>query len=416
MKRHNLLKYAAMFAFFVLLLSPVRLASALGDSITPADDDTTGEDEHMGEHHAEHEPGHHRDQDGNVWIQTEIMTVKLDDDRPSFKFWYTTDTNGSIAKFEVNYPLIVEFEDQNGDGVYQVNETIAFVPLNAFEWSILTGTVVDSLGYNAEVYASYTKGGLRSEMEWEDDWLPCCEEGEENHTHHLGDLNLTNYLGMTVQFYSHIYMEDYNGTVTDDQGVKANYTVMGGVELKVDIEIGNFPFVSETSKIAVLTELEEDLAEQGEEHNHRFRMHEEYGDEDHDSEEAMEQLGEEFHDVDEDNDGLDDDVQGLSLVDASTDTTRGFYRWLDKAVISFPNGTDLAVDVGASYWTDGEHLFLFLAYPNFDGGSILHDPSMGVIEGAGPSGWQVPIDGTTIVIMGFVLIAAVGLVIRVRRG
>ncbi|MFQ5831265.1 MAG: hypothetical protein ACE5H4_00995 [Candidatus Thorarchaeota archaeon] len=411
MKRHNLLKYAAMFAFFVLLLSRVGFAVALGDGITPADDDGTTEDEHD----LEHEPDQHTDEDGSVWIQTDIMTVKLEDNRPSFEFWYTTNTNGSDAKFEVSYQLIVEFEDQNGDGVYQVNETIAFVPLDAFEWSILTGTVVDSHGYNSEVYASYTKGGLSSEIDWDDDWLPCCEEEEANHNH-LGGLNLTLYEGMTVQFYSHIYMDDHNGTVTDDEGVKASYTIMGGVELKVDIEIGNFPFVSDTSKIAVLTELEEDLAEHSDEENHYFRMHEDDGDEDHESEEVMEHVGEEFDDRDGDNDGYDDDVQGLSLVYASTDTTRGFYRWLDKAVVSFPNGTDLAVDVGASYWTDGEHLFLFLAYPNFDGGSILHDPSMGVIEGAGPSGWLLPIDGTTIVIMAVVLFAAVGLVIRIRRG
>ncbi|MFX0044221.1 MAG: hypothetical protein ACFE8Z_00085 [Candidatus Hermodarchaeota archaeon] len=414
MKRHNVLRYAALLAFFMLLLIPIGFVTAQGEATIADDDSTTGE-EPENEHEDEHEPEHYTDDDDNVWIQTDILTVKLEDDEPSFEYWYTTDTNGSHAKFEVSYRMIVEFEDSNSDGVYQVNETISFVPLSAFEWSILTGAVTDGLGRNTEVYASYTKGGLSGESEWEDDWLPCCEEEEEDHEHQNG-LNFTSYEGMTVQFYSHLYMKDYNGTVTDDEGVKANYTVMGGVELKVDIEIGNFPFVSETSKIAVLTELEEDLAEDSDEHNHHFRLHEDDGDDDHDSEEVMEHVGEEFEERDEDNDGFDDDIQGLSLVESSTDTTRGFYRWLDKAVISFPNGTNVAVDVGASYWTDGEELLLFTAYPNFDGGSLLHDPSMGVIEGFAPSGEMVPLSETAVIlIVGGGLLAVAGLVIRLRR-
>ena len=48
------------------------------------------------------------------------------------------------------------------------------------------------------------------------------------------------------------------------------------------------------------------------------------------------------------------------------------------------NGTETAVDVDASYWTDGQGLLLFFAYPNFDGGSILHDPSMRLFDSGTP--------------------------------
>jgi hypothetical protein len=64
--------------------------------------------------------------------------------------------------------------------------------------------------------------------------------------------------------------------------------------------------------------------------------------------------------------------------------TRGLYTWLDKAVITDLNGTETAVDVDTSYWTDGEGLLLFFAYPNFNGGSILHDPSLRLVASATP--------------------------------
>ncbi|OLS30523.1 MAG: hypothetical protein ThorAB25_09090, partial [Candidatus Thorarchaeota archaeon AB_25] len=143
-------------------------------------------------------------------------------------------------------------------------------------------------------------------------------------------------------------------------------------------------------------------------------------DDDHDSEDVMEHLGEEFEDDDEDDDGFEDDVQEISFIEASTDVTRGFYRWLDKAVITHHlNGSQEAVDVDASYWTDGNGLLLFLAYPNFDGGSILHDPSLRLIEGASPFTppgglFNLPIESYALIGITVVLIAGVGLAIKRR--
>jgi hypothetical protein len=42
------------------------------------------------------------------------------------------------------------------------------------------------------------------------------------------------------------------------------------------------------------------------------------------------------------------------------------------------------VNVEASYWTNGEAMLLFLAYPNFDDGSLIHDPSLKLDEQANP--------------------------------
>jgi len=406
-------------ALFVALLFLLVSSVATVNAFTLSDDDSTHTEEGMEDDI--HEPDEHRDSDGRVWIQTDIMTVMLNPKLPSYQYWYTNDNNGSLARFMVNYMMIVEFEDSNGDGVYQPNETLDFAPLDAFEWVLQTGAITNELGQNIEVYASYTKGGFSDD--WDDDWfkewMPGYDEENPEDPAILADdsdkpeINFTQFAGLTLQFYAHIYMNDYNGTVTDYEGVKANYTVDGGVELKVDIEIGNFPFTSNTSSVAVLNYLREDVGSD-DSVDHHFRLHEASGDDDHDSEDVMEQLGEEFEDTD-----LEDDVQEISFIEASTDVTRGFYRWLDKAVITHLNRPQEAVDVDASYWTDGNGLLLFFAYPNFDGGSILHDPSLGLIEGASPYTqpmglFNLPIESYVVIGTAVVFIAVVGLAIKRR--
>ncbi len=406
---------ALFFAMFILLVSSIVTANAF----TTSSDETTTTTEPDEPDDDSHEPEEYRDDDGRAWIQTEIMTVMLDPDLPSYQYWYTLDENGSLARFMVNFMMIVEFEDTNGDGVYQPDETLNFAPLDAFEWILKTGAITDKDGNNKEVYASYTKGGFSDDWEddWFEDWMPGYEiespeeepftyasEGEEeNH-------NFTQFGELTLQFYAHVYMNDYNGTVTDDEGVKANYTVAAGVELKIDIEIGNFPFTSNTSSVAILNYLREDIAS-SDDVNHYFILHEASGDDDHESEDEMEDLGEEFHD------DLNVEVQEISFVEASTDETRGFYRWLDKAVVTHLNGSKEAVDVSASFWTDGNGLLLFLAYPNFNGGSILHDPSIRLIESASPYIPPTPLDipvMSAAIISSVIIVVAVGFTLKRR--
>ncbi|MBD3158548.1 MAG: hypothetical protein GF309_07135 [Candidatus Lokiarchaeota archaeon] len=430
-KSCTLTKIAMVVVLFLLVTSTTVYAQENGEE--------NGEDDYEYDYEEENEPEHERDESGTVWIQTDVVTVMLDPQQPAYQYWYSADENGSLARFRVAYPMVIEFEDTNGDGAYQVNETIAFVPLQAFEWTLQTGSVTNEEGLNEEVYASYTKGGISGEDwddDWYEDWMPETEENEtdddddeddEQEPFALTDedsdddeLNLTKYEDMTVQFYAHIYLNDYNGSVTDDAGVQANYTVSAGTELKIDIEIGNFPFISNTSKVTVLNFLQEDIAA-SEDSDHKFITNEDDGEHEYESEDEWEsdELGEAFDDVDEDDDGEDDDVQNISLVEGSTNITRAFYSWLDKAVIDLPNSTTNAVDVKASYFTTGEALLLFLAYPNFDDGSLVHDPSMKLLPESSPT--QQPVGGladispeVAVGVLAIGIIAVAALVIRKR--
>ena len=187
---------------------------------------------------------------------------------------------------------------------------------------------------------------------------------------------------MTLQFYGHLYMDNYVGYITDDEGVKANYTISGGTEFKIDIEIGNFPFQSNNSKIAILNYLQEDLAS-NENTNYKFLTHEKDGNHVLESEDISYDHGEKFHNTDYEH-NKENVTQELSLIEDSTNITRGFYKWIDRALMTLPNSETQSVDVGASYYTDGSAVLLFLAYPNFDGGTLMHDPSMKLEEQSNP--------------------------------
>ena len=388
----NVLLVALMFLLLASFSPATALSNSQGDDtatgtkhVQSEDNTTTTDDDD------EHELDEHRDDDGTAWITTDVMTVTLSPDMPVYQYWYAADNNGSLARFMISFRMIVEFEDSNGDGVFQANETIAFAPLDAFEWTLQTGAITDSLDQVVEVYASYTKGGLSGEWEddWFEDWMPeLGDDGESDDNSTLlasdSEDNFTRFSDMTLRFYGHIYTTDTEGNVTDDFGFQSNYTVAGGSELKVDIEIGNFPFLSNTSKVAVLNYMREDVAS-ADDSDHFFRLHEDDSDDEVESEDISDDHGTMFEDSDDDDDGLEDDIQHLSIVDDATNTTRGFYTWLDNALMTYVNGTQVAVDVDASYWTDGSGLLLFLVYPNFNGGSILHDPSMKLLEDGAPT-------------------------------
>ncbi len=412
--KHNVSKIALLAILFLLIASvPLSHAFTLSEDDDGTDTTTETESTHT---ETEHELEEHRDNEGTAWIQTDIMTATLSPDMPTYQFWYTSDNNGSLARFMVSFRMIVEFEDTNGDGVYQPNETLAFAPLDAFEWSLQIGAITDASNKVTEVYASYTKGGMSSEWEdgWFEDWMPglngnddsllsLADEGSD-------DYNFSRFSDMTLRFYGHVYSSDYNGNITDDQGVQGNYTIAGGMELKVDIEIGNFPFISNTSKVAVLNYLREDVAS-SEDSDHAFELHDDHGEVEVHSEDVSSEHGTHLTDQDSDQDGKDDSVQQLSLIDDANNVTQGLYSWLDKAVMTYLNGSQVAVDVDASYWTDGKGLLLFLAYPNFDGGSITHDPSMRLLETGVPNTGSTGILGLPMETIALIGVAAAIIVV-----
>ncbi len=330
-------------------------------------------------------PDHSITNDGSVWINTDIITIMANGDTPLFHFWYTSDETGARARFSTNYVMLIEFEDLNDDGAYQRNESLYFAPLSAFEWTISTGEIMDG-DVITEVWLKYTKAGVKDSM----------MSGKPMAGHH-GMSDIERFSDVTLQIWAHIYLEDYTGTVSADNGVHFNYTVAGRSELKMDIEIGNFPFSSENSSVAIQTIQKENEATGTQNlHHHRMETRERFRNVSIDSDMNWTTTGgneTRFESM------SGTECQRMDFIDYDTNVAQGFFSWLDTAVITWPGGETEAVDVGVSYVPRGDGIAVYLAYPYFDDGTLLHDPSIGLY----PEG--VPSTGTPI---DFVLIAGIG--------
>ncbi|MFW9841521.1 MAG: hypothetical protein ACFFES_11560 [Candidatus Thorarchaeota archaeon] len=344
-------------------------------------------------------PDHSHMGDGTIWINTDVITIMANSDIPQIRFWYTSDTDGSQVQFMTSYSMLVEFEDLNDDDAYQRNETLNFAPLAGFEWTVTTGEVVEG-DVITEVWLKYTKSGVKSSMNPE--MSLATFDG-------MGDIQ--RFSDVTLQIWAHIYLDDYTGEITDDHGVQFNYTVAGRSELKMDIEIGNFPFTSADSSVAIETYHREHIGEHDGMHmHHRFETHERFRNvsldadmnwtTDGGNETRFERM-----------DGTH--CQNMDFVDSESTISRGFFSWLDTAVITWPGGETEAVNVTASYLPRGDGVAVYLAYPYFDNGSILHDPSIGLYEEGVPL-VSTPVNLTLIAGIGGVAIIAL-LIVMVRK-
>ncbi len=347
-------------------------------------------------------PEQERKSDGSIWINTNIITIMADSEIPSFHFWYTADEDGSHALFKTTYVMLVEFEDQNDDDAYQQGEELHFAPLASYEWTVTTGEVVVS-GQTTEVWLKYTKGGVRGSPMTNTPALAID-----------GTPSISQFKDVTLQIWAHIYLDDYFGAVIDDQGVKANYTVSGGSELKMDIEIGNFPFSTETSSVALQT-IQCETASTSDQtpqlNTHRIETRERLRNVTLDS--TMNWTTDSGNESRfETRNGTH--IQNIDFVDTTTGIAQGFFSWVDQAVITWPGGAIEAVNVTTSYIPTGCGLALYLAYPNFDGGSILHDPSIGLYSNGEPTTTE-SVNPVLIFGIGVVAVIAILLVLARRK-
>jgi len=318
-------------------------------------------------------PEQTRETDGTVWINTDIITIMANSEYPQFHFWYSVDADGTHAKFMTSFVMIAEFEDLNDDGAFQSGEQLYFAPLAGYEWTLTTGSIQES-GVTTEVWLKYTKSGVRSTMM--PDAVPAALDG-------MGSIQ--RYEDTTIQIWGHIYLEDYHGEVTDTHGSHANYTVAGGSELKIDIEIGNFPFSSEDSMVAIQTLQREHLASGNQDpqlNRHRMQTRERFRNTTIDTNTNWTTTGgneTRFEAM------SGTDTQRIDFIDYEAGLAQGFFSWVDTAIITWPGGETEAVPVNASYVPTGTGLAVYLAYPYFDNGSILHDPSIGLYPDGAPS-------------------------------
>ena len=59
-------------------------------------------------------------------------------------------------------------------------------------------------------------------------------------------------------------------------------------------------------------------------------------------------------------------------------TLAGFFNFVSSAKVTYPDRNVQLFNVTASYIEAGSHMRLFIGYPYFDGGTLEHDPSLGL--------------------------------------
>ncbi len=397
------MKQKSMFALLVLSVL------ALGVLAFPVSAHGDGDNDHMGMPitpfpgmpGGDHMTDYMMD-DEAIWINSDVITVMAVKEMPVFHFWYNNDINGSMARFMMAYTMITEFNDTNDDGAFQYNELLYAAPLGAYEWTIQTGEILNDNGDVTEIWLKYTKSGIHVD-----------DEGEEHEMHGMDMMapiycnssdDIDRFENVTLQFWAHIYTNDYVGNITASDGTNALYTIEGGSELKVDIEIGNFPFTNNNTRVAIQTMLRENMAMNHMlQQTHMYRTHERtrnvtgisqmdwtsnYGNESR------------FEDI------MESHMQEIEFVDTTTGNEQGYYRWMNKAIINHVGGETEMVNVTASYNPTGMGLSVFLAYPNFNNGSLVHDPSIGLVEGAGPI---VNMSGSFVILTSVAVIAIIGI-------
>ncbi len=346
-------------------------------------------------------PPQQRRENGAVFLNTDVITVMANEELPMFHFWYTGDENGTTAKFMASYVTLIEFEDENDDGAFQSDEILRHAPLAGYEWTVQTGSVSDG-DVTSEVWVKYTKGGTRTGGPLQA--LPISS--------HQGPGAMDDFEDVTIQIWAHLYLDDYEGVVTDDHGVHTNYTVVGGAELKMDIEIGNFPFSSNNTSVALEAMLREDQAT-GPQYQNRYRFETRERNRNVTANSGMNWTAPDGNETRFQN-RSDTATERIDFVDTETSSPTGFFSWLDTAVITHPGGDTEAVEVTASYVPTGMGLSVYLAYPNFGEGSILHDPSIGLLSDVS-STLILGIDNTVLLIIGGIILVGIVVVVLRRR-
>jgi hypothetical protein len=353
-------------------------------------------------------PDPQRDSEGSVWINTDVITIMSSGEMPMFHFWFANDDNGSYAKFLAQYVTIIEFEDSNEDGAFQSNEILYHAPLASYEWTVQTGKVTDD-GITTEVWLKYTKGG--SITGGGDPGMPGMPGNPgQGHMHNQSNQDTDRFEDVTLQIWAHIYLNDYEGNVTDDHGVQATYVVDAASELKMDIEIGNFPFSSEDTNVAIETILREDLASNPQNMmQHMYQTREQFRNVTCSSNmDWTTPGGNETHFQRMNN----TNTQQIDIVESETGTASGFFKWVDTATITWPGGDTESVEVGASYVPIGSGLSVYLSYPHFDGGTLLHDPSIGVYESQAPPS---PVNNDYLLLLGIGIVGILAIIVVVVR-
>ena len=284
------------------------------------------------------------DNEGNrIVFTTGSLTATFEGMVPKVTFY---DHNSMMRDtHQVNFRALIEFNDADHNGVFESNEAVARAVLDEGQW---THTGFYSLPSGAGVGINFTQAS------------PMNLVG--------GGVLRAGSVVLIVKAYNTTH------TVTVD----GKQVTMGSAELKFDVVINSWPFQNTTNMLALQVNMHSS--------SEHYDLGEDSGTQtvDGSHDEGSQTTEHQFHETS----NVEQETK-LSTGAITTSSTLGFFRFVNTATVTSPSGTTSSVPVTASFKSEADNdgaehetfMKLYLAYPNFGQGSLVHDPSIGLGSG-----------------------------------
>ncbi len=313
------------------------------------------------------------DQGNRIVISNGSLTAEFEGMVPKVRFY---DNQGMFrTEQQVNFRALIEYNDADNNQVFESNEKVAVLVLDAAGWDhsqFYTLTGGSGVGIN------FTLRGPAN--------VVSASDGSTQHVLQSGQVILI--------------VKAYNTTQTLNTPDGKTFTV-GRAEIKFDIVIANWPFQNTTNRLALQVNMHSSTDHIG--------TDEQTGTNDIDTSHS-EDSGVAEHQFHETSDPEQNTKFSSGLV--TTSSSVGFFRFVNTATVTSATGGHSTVPVTASYKSEADNdvgdketfMKLYLSYPNFQG-TLTHDPSIGLGSG-------LP---TLYFIVGGVAVAGLLAVVAIRR-
>jgi hypothetical protein len=281
------------------------------------------------------------DNEGNRIVFTSgSLTATFEGMGPKVTFY---DHNSMVrVEQKVNFRALIEFNDADHNSIFESNELVAKAVLDEGRW---THTGFYTLPGGSGVGINFT----------------------------LAD-PITLSAGNTLKAGSVVLIvKAYNATQT--LTVDGKPVTVSTAEVKFDVVINSWPFQNATNMLALQVNM------------HSSTEHYDFGEVsgtesvDGSHSEGTQTAEHEFHQTS----GVEQETK-LSTGSITSSSTVGFFRFVNKATVTSPSGATSSVPVTASFKSEADNdggdketfMKLYLAYPNFGQGTLVHDPSVGL--------------------------------------
>ncbi len=292
--------------------------------------------------------GDQKEHTGNLVLHSGNLTVVFEGQKPKLRISSITNAR---QVFEVEFSKLIEFNNTNGNLAFQSKETVQRASLEAANFSNsgffnITGGVAINFTTH-QLFIEPAGDQLQKHS-----LAPMHGGDSKDNNGHLANVDVT--------FETKIFRT--NTTKTFMVG-NSTFTVKGGVEVKIDVFIAHWPFLTLKNRLALRIDLESSI--------NKFQVHENDGDHQINANETKTDQHE--HDIKE------DEHEGTVQILTQSGLVGGFFRFVKTALTDgkpTPVAASFRVEQDDEQQTENEFK-LFLSYHSFNN-TLEHDPSFGI--------------------------------------